>query len=457
MADIHDVVALIDVLDPKKTRDAVFNFYKSHSIDSWSNLDKANMYTILAEFSVFTNEYSNASFYFNLATQYFNLPYEDKGISYLGEYYYHYSSLEIELGNFLNAKNLAELCFEYYSQKDDKHGLAKAFDMLCQVELRLLNMNNAIYYAKKCIEVYKEINGRLEIIYTNIGEIYRIKGNLNQALDYYEKAVEIAVKNNDHYTLAINYNNLGLLYSELGAYESALNYFQKSLEKFEHLKIFDIECMTDYTDCLISAYTVGDPNKNEYLLQIENNFLNLRKNIFKTRSNILLFYYLNTIGHYEIKRNNFNIAEEYYLMSMNIAEQSGNQFLMIVVQTHLINWALKQYNIDKNSYYLEQSQVLLEKAKSLALETMKPDLLAELMVLETLIYSYQDIVKSEKILAEILLFAQKYNNTRLTNKITEVYAKIKNKITLGNVEIDLSDFQQYFNLIAKITATHQEN
>ena len=457
MADIHDVKALIDVLDPKKTRDAVVNFYNTHSIENWSNLDKANIYTILAEFSVFTNEYSNASHYFNLATQYFNLPYEDKGISYLGEYYYHFSSLEIELGNFMNAKELAERCFEYNSQKNDKHGLAKAFDILCQVELKLLNMNKAIYFAEKCIEVYKKINGRLEIIYTNIGEIYRIKGDLNMGLEYYEKAVEIAVKNNDHYTLAINYNNLGLLYSELGAYESALNYFQKSLEKFEQLKIFDIECMIDYTECLISAYIIGDPNKNEYLLQIENNFMNLRKNLFKTRSNILLFYYFNAIGHYEIKRNNFNVAEEYYLISMNIAELSGNQYQMIVVQTHLINWALKQYNIDKNRYYLEQSQDLLERAKSIAIETMKPDLLAELRVLETLIYSYQDVTKSEKILSEILLFAQKNNDTRLINKITEVYAKIKNKMTIGSEEIDLSDFQQYFNLIAKITATHQGN
>ena len=46
MADIHDVKALIDVLDPKKTRDAVVNFYNTHSIENWSNLDKIYTYAI---------------------------------------------------------------------------------------------------------------------------------------------------------------------------------------------------------------------------------------------------------------------------------------------------------------------------------------------------------------------------------------------------------------------------
>ena len=457
MTDIHDVLPLIDKMDPKKTKDAVYNYFKSHSIDNWSNLDKANLYTILAEYSMFINEYSDASLYFNLATQYFNLPSEHSDINMLGNYYYHYSSLELELGNFLQAKDLAEQCFNYYSNENDKNGIARGFDMLSQVQLKLLNFNKAIYFAEKCLESYKEINGRLEISYTNIGEIYRIKGNLDTSLEHFDKAIEIAEQNNDYYTLAINYNNLGLVYSELGAYKSALNYFQKSLENFERLDIFDIECTIDYTECLISSYDLSDPNKNDYLLQIENNFMNLRKNIFKTKSNILLFYYFNAIGHYEIKRNNFNSAEKYYLMSMNIAEHSGNQLLIIVVQTNLINLALKQYNIDKNSYFMQQSKFLLEKAKSIAIETMKGDLLAELIVLETIIYSQTNYSKYEKILSEILLFAQKNNNTRLMNKINDGYETINKKISIGKTDIDLWNFQQYFNLIAKLNTSNQEN
>ena len=86
MTDIHDVLPLIDKMDPKKTKDAVYNYFKSHSIDNWSNVDKANLYTILAEYSMFINEYSDASLYFNLATQYFNLPSEHSDINMLGNY-----------------------------------------------------------------------------------------------------------------------------------------------------------------------------------------------------------------------------------------------------------------------------------------------------------------------------------------------------------------------------------
>lgn len=444
-------------MDPKKTKDAVLSFLNFHSIDSWSNLDKANIHTILAEYSMFTNEYSDASYHFNLATQFFNLPYHDSEINYLGDYYYHYSSLELELSNFLNAKNLAERCFEYYSHKNDKGGIAKGYDMLSQVELNLLHFDKAISYAKKSLESHEAIKKKVEISYTNLGEIYRIKGNLDTSIEYFDKAIEIGTKNNDYYVLAFNYNNLGLVYSELGAYKSALEYFQKSLENFERLEIFDTECMIDYTECLISAYVISDPNKDSYLLQIENNLFNLRKNIFKTRSNIVLVYYFNAIGHYEMKRNNFNRAEEYYLMSLKIAEQIGNHALILAVQTNLINWALKQYNIDKNIYFLEKAKVLLASAKSIASETMNPNLLAELMVLETIIYSYAKLPTYEKILSEILLYAQKNNNTRLINKINDECAKILNEIAIGKTDIDLWNFQQYFNLIAKLTATHQEN
>lgn len=457
MTDIHDILSLIDRMDPKKTKNAILSFLKIHSIDSWSNLDKANIFTKLAEYSMFTNEYSDASYYFNLATQFFNLPYDDSVVNFLGDYYYHYSSLEIELGNFFNAKNLAERCFEYYSHKNDKGGIAKGYDMLSQVELNLLNFDEAITYAKKSLESHKEIKRRIEISYTNLGEIYRIKGNLDISIEYFDKAIEIGAKNNDYYVLAFNFNNLGLVYSELGAYKPALKYFQKSLENFEHLEIFDAECMIDYTECLISAYSISDPNKDEYLLQIEDNFSNLRKNIFKTRSNTVLVYYFNAIGHYEMKLNNFYRAEEYFLMSMKIAEHHGNHALILAVQTNLINWALKQYNIDKNNYFLEKAKSLLQFAKSIASETMKPSLLAELMVLETIICSYAKLPKYEKILSEVLLYAQKTNDTRLLNKINEECAKILNEIALGKTDIDLWNFQQYFNLIAKLTATHQEN
>ena len=457
MSDIQDILPLLNKMDPKDTKDNILKYLESNSIDAWSNLDKANIYTILGKYSLYTNEYSDTFFYFDLATKYFDPPYDDNKISFLGDYYYHYASLQIEIGNLLKARELGTLCIDYYNEKNDTKGQANALDLLSQIELRFLNLNEALDYAHKSIELYKSINGRLEISYTNIGEIYRIIGNLDLSLEYYEKAIKIAIENNDNYTLAINYNNLGLVYTELGVHESALSYFQKSLETFKLLNIFDIECTIDYTECLIASYNISDSNKDKYIHKIENNLINLRKNLFKTRSNILLFYFFNAIGHYEIKRNNFKAAEEYYLMSLNIAENNGNLLLKIVIQTHLANWALKQYNIDENSYFLEQSQNFHGKAKAIAIETMKPGLLAELMVLEAIIYSNLDIPKCKKILSEVLIYAQKNNNTRLIKKITGESTKISGKMVSGKNDLDLWDFQQYFNSIAKITATNQEN
>ncbi|MFK8164390.1 MAG: tetratricopeptide repeat protein, partial [Lewinella sp.] len=93
-----------------------------------------------------------------------------------------------------------------------------------------------IPYGKHLLTVigseYSESTGRL---YNNIGLLYRDQGRYEEALTFFQKAIEIseAVLDAKHPDLAISYNNIGSLYQDQGRYEEALTFFQKAIEIFE--------------------------------------------------------------------------------------------------------------------------------------------------------------------------------------------------------------------------------
>ena len=51
-------------------------------------------------------------------------------------------------------------------------------------------------------------------VYNNIGNIYFSKNDFENAGKYYQKGLDIALKNNDLYNIGILYNNLGRIEKE---------------------------------------------------------------------------------------------------------------------------------------------------------------------------------------------------------------------------------------------------
>jgi tetratricopeptide (TPR) repeat protein len=62
--------------------------------------------------------------------------------------------------------------------------------------------------------------------------VYGKKGDLDQAKDYYQRALEIKEKQlgPNHVDVALTYNNIGLVYREKGDLDQAKDYFQRALE-----------------------------------------------------------------------------------------------------------------------------------------------------------------------------------------------------------------------------------
>lgn len=452
MVIFSDIFQFIDIKDPIKTKKALVTFFQTQSINNWTHLDKGNFFVTLAKYAHLSSEISESLSYFESVKKFLDQVPPSTPNSYLGDYYYHYSILKMDLGNLSDAKQLGLLCFEFYKRQDKKDGIGKAYDLLSQIELKHLNFDEAIEYAQKSIDILEEINGSVDVSYNNLGEIYRIQGDFKNALHMYQLSFAIAQKNEDLYTMAIIHNNFGLIYSELDEFALALENFEQSYEYFSELGIFDFECTLDYAETLISAYSLLDARRFEYIGIIETLLIELQQHIHLTESNIYLFSFITLLGQFETKRNNFYTAEQYFTAALDIADFTNNPFLKIVIRVHLINWALKQYNVDKSKYYLEKSKGFLNEAKLLTFQTLKATLLAELQVLEAIILSFTDEFQTNFILSETMNFALKINNLRLISKISTEFAKIKEKNADQKNYIEIL---QYVTSIARLTNMQQ--
>jgi tetratricopeptide (TPR) repeat protein len=69
-------------------------------------------------------------------------------------------------------------------------------------------------------------------IYGQLGIMKYNQGENKEAIEFYEKTLEINKKTlpPNHSSLAISYNNIGAVYQNMGEYSKALSYYEKSLE-----------------------------------------------------------------------------------------------------------------------------------------------------------------------------------------------------------------------------------
>ncbi|CAM4815286.1 unnamed protein product [Rotaria magnacalcarata] len=94
---------------------------------------------------------------------------------------------------------------------------------------------DAVEFYEKSLEIYRktlpEDDASLAPTYTNIGGVYNNMGEYSKALEYYEKDLEITKKAlpPTHPDLATSYNNIGITYYGMGDYSKALSYLEKAL------------------------------------------------------------------------------------------------------------------------------------------------------------------------------------------------------------------------------------
>ncbi|CAF3411287.1 unnamed protein product [Rotaria socialis] len=90
---------------------------------------------------------------------------------------------------------------------------------------------NYLVASREILQKRRPNDFRIAYIYNSIGEVYQKKGEIKEALQSYEKALDIFKQTfaDDHENIAWCYNNLGIIYLEQKKFSEALQYLTKAL------------------------------------------------------------------------------------------------------------------------------------------------------------------------------------------------------------------------------------
>ncbi|NQE52820.1 Photosystem I assembly protein Ycf3 [ANME-1 cluster archaeon GoMg3.2] len=98
-------------------------------------------------------------------------------------------------------------------------------------------LDNALEYFEKALKLNEELGSKegIAISLGNIGNACQIKGELDKALEYYEKALKLDEELGSKEGIAIGLGNIGNVYKIKGELDKALEYYEKSSKLNEEL------------------------------------------------------------------------------------------------------------------------------------------------------------------------------------------------------------------------------
>jgi signal transduction histidine kinase len=149
-------------------------------------------------------------------------------------------------------------------------GLAYAYyDMGVAFE-GLNQLDSANFYEEKAIKTFGKYHREEPLVYQTIGDIKIKSGNPGEALNYYQKSLQIALKNNESRALAYAYDKIAAFYKTANQSDSAIYYAQKGFE--ESKLINQKKTILEAATLLSDLYEPKDTKTSLQYLKIANEY-----------------------------------------------------------------------------------------------------------------------------------------------------------------------------------------
>ncbi len=165
----------------------------------------------------------------------------------LARYLRNLADLQTQYGSIKQAEKNYLKAIEVYGKMGRKYDAAQT--KICYTQL-LTFMGQFELSQEKLMEAYllldKMDSLEAEIsVFNGIGNNFKEVGNYRQAVIYYLKAYQTAIKFSDHYNVLVALNNAGTCYKNLDS-DSALICFQKALAISARVGVTELEVMVRY-------------------------------------------------------------------------------------------------------------------------------------------------------------------------------------------------------------------
>lgn len=270
--------------------------------------------------------------------------------------------IKMYAGDYESAEKFSFKSLQLEEDRNNLRGIFRAKFQLVKINEKKGDYDTALIYAAQSLLITNTLNDYVEKakMYSVLGTIYESKLDFGSAVIHHEESIKIREQLGEKIDLARSYLKLA----------NALNSFKKYNEELINLQ-------KGLKLCLIS--------KNEFLLSKFYTNLGANYEIRQKKDSALIFYqksltikeknnysgkdvvYAN-IGDIHQYKNLLNLAEEYYLKSLQIAVNSKNKKQEAITSYNLGNVYLKKGSYNKAIKSLTNSREIAKQRKDLSLE-----------------------------------------------------------------------------------------
>lgn len=282
------------------------------------------------------------------------------------------AALENALANAKNDKVrlglLGDLCWNYSFLSFDKAlaygkdelklaeamrndtAVALAYSDIGIVYTRTNNLNEALDWHQKAYALRKKLNlkDKAAASISNIAVIYKQQGNYDKALLSMMEALKIYTDINDEPKRALVLNNIGLLYFHNNKLDEGKKYLEEALGVAEKLKLKPLEANV-YTSLTQYYFNAG---KYADALQVGFKAIAIQAEL-NAASDMGVNY--NTIGQIYAKQKKYADAMTYYERSLKIREQLKDPLGIGSVNKNVASVYIDQHQYDEAEKYLLKS------------------------------------------------------------------------------------------------------
>jgi tetratricopeptide (TPR) repeat protein len=223
----------------------------------------------------------------------------------------------------------------------------------------LSKLKEAEKHFKESLNIFKRAENKIarlpakSIALGNIGNIYHNQGKPDEALEYYQQALEINKKLGYEQEIAHNLSNIGTVYNELGKHDEALKFQEEALGINQ--KIEDEPGIANSLNNIGVVY--NDSGKTEEALKFYQEALEINRKMGYEEG---IANVINNIGLTYSKLREINLALNYYQEALKINRKIGYEE---GIATNLGNIGLVYITLGQSKealkYYQEASEVFV--------------------------------------------------------------------------------------------------
>ncbi len=220
------------------------------------------------------------------------------------------------VGDYNIAKAKFKRAYEIYQEIDDKIGESKANIAFGRLNKFKGNLQKALRYYLKALNLSKDAGcrKRTAVALHQIAGVYKDMSIYDKALEYYLESLEFKKKLKDSVSLANTLNSIGVIHFKKGTFEQALRYYDKARKIYEK---FNEE---SYLSNIYNNISLIHFNNGDYDAAIKNQLISLKIDKKNCDKPGIAISYLNLGNFYSSKGEN-DKAKFYLDSSLAISKE----------------------------------------------------------------------------------------------------------------------------------------